>query len=93
LQNRLKNPSSFWIFGSPVKRFKLQHLLTQQLDDYDTTFGSSLSHDPAVNAQFIGSCLPHMCLPFNASAIPEDLEPIFTNVMNLFLRTPLLSIR
>jgi hypothetical protein len=72
LQNRLINPSSFWIFGSPVKRFKLQHLLTQQLDDYDIAFCSSLSHDPAVNAQFIGSCLPHMCLPFNASAIPRS---------------------
>ncbi len=46
-------------------------VLTQQLHDYDTTFGSSLSHDPAVNAQFIGSCLPHTCLTFNASAIPR----------------------
>jgi hypothetical protein len=72
LQNRLKNPPSFWTFGTPAKRFKLQHLLTQQLDDYDILFGSSLSHDPAVNAQFIGSCLPHMCLPFNASAIPRS---------------------
>jgi hypothetical protein len=48
------------------------HVLTNQLDDYDTLRCSSLSHDPAVNAQFIGSCLPHMCLPFNASAVPRS---------------------
>ena len=72
LHHRLKNPSSFWQVGTAVKRFKLQHVLTNQLDDYETLLGSSLSHDPAVNAQFIGSCLPHMCLPFNASAVPRS---------------------
>ena len=72
LSVHLKNPSSFWLFGTPVKRFKLQHSLTKQLDEYEFAIGSSLSHDPAVNAQFIGSCLPHMCLPFNASAVPRS---------------------
>ncbi len=72
LHHRLKNPPSFWQFGTAVKRFKLQHVLTQQLDDFETKLGSSLSHDPSVNAQFIGSCLPHMCLPFNASAVPRS---------------------
>jgi hypothetical protein len=72
LSQRLKNPPSFWQVGTAVKRFKLQHVLTNQLDDYETLLGSSLSHDPAVNAQFIGSCLPHMCLPFNASAVPRS---------------------
>ena len=72
LHHRLKNPPSFWLFGTAVKRFKIQHVLTNQLDAYETLLGSSLSHDPAVNAQFIGSCLPHMCLPFNASAIPRS---------------------
>ena len=72
LHSRLKNPPSFWQFGTAVKRFKLQHVLTNQLDDFETLLGSSLSHDPAVNAQFIGSCLPHMCLPFNASAVPRS---------------------
>jgi hypothetical protein len=72
LHHRLKNPPSFWHFGTAVKRFKLQHVLTSQLDAYETLLGSSLSHDPSVNAQFIGSCLPHMCLPFNASAVPRS---------------------
>ena len=72
LSVRLKNPQSFWQFGTAVKRFKIQHVLTEQLDDHEILVGSSLSHDPAVNAQFIGSCLPHMCLPFNASAIPRS---------------------
>jgi hypothetical protein len=72
LSHRLKNPPSFWQVGTAVKRFMLQHVLTGQLDDYETLLGSSLSHDPAVNAQFVGSCLPHMCLPFNASAIPRS---------------------
>jgi hypothetical protein len=72
LSHRLKNPSSFWQFGTPVKRFKLQHILTSQLDDHEFIVGSSLSHDPSVNAQFIGSCSPHMCLPFNASAVPRS---------------------
>jgi hypothetical protein len=74
--HRLKNPSSFWQFGTPVKRFKLQHILTNQLDDHEFTVGSSLSHDPSVNAQFIGSCSPHMCLPFNASAVPRSDMPL-----------------
>jgi hypothetical protein len=72
LCKRLINPSSFWELGNPSKRFKLQHLLTDQLDTYDELFASTLSHDPAVNAHFLGSCLPHMCLPFNASAIPRS---------------------
>ena len=72
LSQRLTNPPSFWLFGTPVKRFKIQHALTRQLDDFEFTLGSSLSHDPSVNAQFIGSCSPHMCLPFNASAIPRS---------------------
>ena len=72
LSPRLKNPSSFWLFGTAIKRFKIQHALTRQLDDCELTLGSSLSHDPSVNSQFIGSCSPHMCLPFNASAIPRS---------------------
>jgi len=95
LKHKLDNPPDFWIVGNDVKRFKLQHSLTQQLDDADFIVGSTLSHDPAVNAQFIGSCLPHMCLPFNAPAIPraelntciQDLFPYalaFHSMMPLF---------
>ena len=72
LSKNLKNPPSFWQFGTPTLRFKLQHALTKQLDDHEFIVGSTLSHDPSVNAQFIGSCLPHMCLPFNASAVPRS---------------------
>jgi hypothetical protein len=75
LQTNLMNPPDFWLVGTETKRFKLQHHLTEQLDTFDYLRCSKLSHDPAVNAQFMGSCLPHMCLPFNASAIPRsDLE-------------------
>ena len=48
----------------------MQHILTGQLDDFEYTKGASLSHDTAVNGQFIGSCLPHMCLPFNSASVP-----------------------
>jgi hypothetical protein len=72
LSKTLTNPPAFWQFGTPTLRFKLQHMLTKQLDDHDYLYGSTLSHDPSVNAQFIGSCLPHMCLPFNASAVPRS---------------------
>ena len=71
LKSRLENEPDFWIVGTDVKRFKLQHHLTDQYDDADFILGSTLSHDPAVNGQFIGSCLPHMNLPFNAPAIPR----------------------
>jgi hypothetical protein len=70
LSRHLKNPPDFWTFGTSTKRFKVQHHLTAQLDDLDFTRASSLSHDPAVNAQFLGSCLPHMCLPFNTAFVP-----------------------
>jgi hypothetical protein len=72
LSKILKNPPAFWQFGTPTLRFKLQHALTKQLDDHEYFIGSTLSHDPSVNAQFIGSYLPHMCLPFNASAVPRS---------------------
>jgi hypothetical protein len=95
LKSRLENDPEFWVAGNDVKRFKLQHHLTDQTDDADFTFGSTLSHDPAVNGQFIGSCLPHMSLPFNAPAIPrtdlnscnQDLFPYalaFHSMMPLF---------
>jgi hypothetical protein len=94
LSQRLKNPPSFWQIGSPVLRFKIQHVLTKQLDDYEFTAGSTLSHDSSVNAQFIGSCLPHMCLPFNASAVPRsDLygcdESIFPYALSFHTLMPL----
>ena len=55
------------------KRFKLQHLLTDQLDTYDEMFAPTLSHDnPSVNVHFMGSCLLHMCLPYSASARPRS---------------------
>jgi hypothetical protein len=95
LRYRLDNPPNFWEVGNNIKRFKLQHHLTDQLDHADFILGSTLSHDPAVNAQFIGSCLPHMCLSFNAPAVPradllacnEDLFPYalaFHSMMPLF---------
>jgi hypothetical protein len=70
LSRQLQNPPDFWTFGAPTKRFKVQHHLTAQLDNLDFTRASSLSHDPSVNAQFLGSCLPHMCLPFNTAFVP-----------------------
>jgi len=72
LKMRLENDPPFWEVGTEVKRFKVQNILTDQLDDADFLFASTLSHDPAVNAQFIGSCLTHMNLPFNAPAIPRS---------------------
>ena len=95
LKARLDNDPEFWIVGADVKRFKLQHHLTDQSDEADFLLGSTLSHDPAVNGQFIGSCLPHMNLPFNAPAIPrvdlnacnQDLFPYalaFHSMMPLF---------
>jgi hypothetical protein len=70
LSRFLRNPPDFWLFGTAARRFKTQHHLTRQLDDFEFTKATNLSHDPAVNAHFIGSCLPHMCLPFNSASVP-----------------------
>ena len=88
LKHRLDNPPDFWVVGTETKRFRLQHELTEQLDAADFLTGSTLSHDPAVNAQFIGSCLPHMCLPFNAPAIHALTS---TPAIKIFSPTPLPS--
>ena len=75
LQASFDMPPKYWTVGSPSLRFKVQHELTDQLDAVEFLRCSTMSHDPAVNAQFIGSCLPHMCLPFNAPSIPRsDLD-------------------
>ena len=52
-------------------RRKVQHELTEWLDDADFSEASTLSHDPAVNAQFLGSCSPTMSMPFNCSLVPR----------------------
>ena len=52
-------------------RRKVQHELTSWLDDADFLEASTLSHDPAVNAQFLGSCSPTMSMPFNCSLVPR----------------------
>jgi hypothetical protein len=96
LSRVLKNPPDFWLFGSATRRFKIQHHLTRQLDDFDYSKGSSLSHDPSVNAQFIGSCLPHMCLPFNSASVPlADIcscdEPLFSYALAFHTMMPLFS--
>ncbi len=63
----------YWRLDPRRCRTKTQHELTELLDDADIEEGSSLSHDPAVNAQFIGSCTAPMCLPFNSAAIPRHV--------------------
>ena len=52
-------------------RHKLQHQLTEWLDDAESLEASTLSHDPAVSAQFLGSCSPPMSMPFNCSLVPR----------------------
>ena len=63
----------YWHLHPKKCRSKTQHELTDWLDQADIAEGSALSHDPAVNAQFIGSCSPAMCLPFNSSAMPRHI--------------------
>jgi len=63
----------YWQLHPKKCRHKTQHELTEWIDNADIAEGSSLSHDPAVNAQFIGSCSPAMCLPFNSSAVPRHI--------------------
>ncbi len=41
LSRTLKNSASFWQFGTPTLRFKLQHVLTKQLDDHEFFVGST----------------------------------------------------
>jgi hypothetical protein len=94
LSRSLNNPPEFWHFGTSSRRFKIQHHLTRQLDDLDFSKASNLSHDPAVNAHFIGSCLPHMCLPFNSAFTPlADIyscdEPIFSYSLAFHTMMPL----
>jgi hypothetical protein len=56
------------IVAPTMHSFLLSHTRSSPRGSPCITF----SHDPSVNAQFIGSCLPHMCLPFNASAVPRS---------------------
>ena len=63
----------FWRLDPLRCRSKIQHELTELFDEADMAEGSSLSHDPAVNAQFLGSCTTAMCLPFNSAAIPRHV--------------------
>jgi hypothetical protein len=66
-------PDTFWRLDSKRTRNKVQHEITELLDSAEINEASSLSHDPAVNAQFRGSITPSMSLPFNSCLIPRHI--------------------
>ena len=64
-------PPEYWHMDGEKPRHKVQHELTDWLDAVEIAEASNLSHDPAVNAQFIGSCTPAMSMPFNCTLVPR----------------------
>jgi hypothetical protein len=66
-------PGEFWKMHPTRVRHKVQHELTEMLDDSEIAEASTLSHDPAVTAQFRGSISPSMSLPFNSCLIPRHI--------------------
>jgi ribonuclease HI len=71
LSQRFDMPPDFWLMHAKRLRSKVQHELTEKLDDAEIAEASTLSHDPSVNAQFCGSTVPSMSLPFNSALIPR----------------------
>ena len=73
LSNRFTMPDDFWRLDPKCIRTKVQHELTEMLDEAEIAEASSLSHDPAINAQFCGSITPSMSLPFNSCLVPRHI--------------------
>jgi ribonuclease HI len=73
LSSRFDMPQDFWSLHATRVRTKVQHEITEMLDEADIAEASSLSHDPAVNAQFLGSITPSMSLPFNSCLVPRHI--------------------
>lgn len=73
LSSRFTMPDDFWRLDAKRYRNKVQHEITELLDDAEIAEASSLSHDPAINAQFRGSITPSMSLPFNSCLIPRHI--------------------
>jgi ribonuclease HI len=71
LSARFNMPASYWHISARRARSKVQHELTEQLDAVETAEALSIAKDPAVAAQFLGSILPSMSLPFNSCLIPR----------------------
>lgn len=71
LSSRFEVPSRYWHMDAEKPRRKVQHELTGMLDAAEVEEASSLSHDPAVKAQFLGSSSPSMSLIFNTCLIPR----------------------
>ncbi len=71
LSSRFDMPEDYWRMDAKSARCKVQHELTQKLDAADIAEALSISTDPAVSAQFIGSTSPSMSLPFNSCLVPR----------------------
>jgi hypothetical protein len=71
LSSRFTMPEGYWQISASHARFKIQHELTEQLDAAEIAEALSLSTDPAVAAQFLGSVSPSMSLPFNSCLAPR----------------------
>lgn len=63
-------PKHYWVMNTR-NRSKVQHELTELLDDAEVSEATALCKDPAIAAQFLGSVSPTMSLPFNSCLIPR----------------------
>jgi hypothetical protein len=71
LSSTLHMPSDYWQMTSDRVRTKVQHELSERLDAAEIAEALSISKDPAVTAQFLGSLSPSMSLPFNSCLVPR----------------------
>jgi hypothetical protein len=71
LSSCIDMPPDFWRLDAKRVRRQVQHEITNMLDEAEIAEASSLSHDPAVNAQFRGSISSSMSLPFNSCLVPR----------------------
>ena len=73
LSARFDAPDHYWFMDAEKRRRKCQHELTEWMDNAELSEGASLSHDPAVTAQFLGSSTATMSMPFNCSLVPRHI--------------------
>jgi hypothetical protein len=73
LSARFDAPNHYWTMSAEKRRSKCQHEITGWMDAADISDGASLSHDPAVTAQFLGSADPTMSMPFNSCLVPRHI--------------------
>jgi ribonuclease HI len=71
LSSRFAMPEDYWQLSANRARCKVQHELTEQMDAFEIDEALSIAKDPAVHAQFRGSILPVMSLPFNSCLLPR----------------------